>query len=57
MKAKDMEFVQTVVESEGFDYAFRFYSDFEEVNDNKFHKLLENYRKAAKELAEYTATN
>jgi len=38
---------------DGFDYAFRNYSDFSEVKDTRFHELREAYIKAAQELAAY----
>ena len=41
------------VDNEGFDYAFRNYSDFKEVKDEEFHRLRTAYVKAARELAEY----
>ena len=50
MKLRD---VVACVENEGFDYAFRHYSDFEEVKDKEFHRLRSAYVKAAEELAEY----
>jgi len=39
--------------SEGFDYCFRFYSNFEEIKDKKFHELREAYKKIANELDDY----
>jgi hypothetical protein len=45
--------VTAVVENEGFDYAFRFYSSFKEVKDVEFHLLRQAYVKAANALAEY----
>lgn len=47
--------VRATVENEGFDYAFRSYSDFHEVKDKKFHKLREAYLAAAKALEDYIA--
>jgi len=38
---------------DGFDHTFRYYSNFKEVKDEKFHKLREAYLKAAEELTEY----
>ena len=53
MKAEDMENVRDRADCEGFDYAFRHYSAFEEVEDEEFHKLRKAYVKAAEELASY----
>ena len=44
--------VNACVENEGFDYAFRHYSDFSEVKDKKFHELRSAYVDAARALAE-----
>lgn len=41
------------VENEGFDYAFRHYSDFREVKDEEFHKLRKAYVDAAQALEDY----
>jgi hypothetical protein len=54
LNAKQLKYVLDTVDNEGFDYAFRHYSDFkDEVSDAKFHELREAYVKAAEELAEY----
>jgi len=45
--------VAACVENEGFDYAFRNYSDFSEVKDEEFHKLRRAYVEAADALSEY----
>jgi hypothetical protein len=45
--------LQGTIESEGFDYAFRFYSSFKDVKDKKFHSLRKAYVKAAQELSDY----
>lgn len=45
--------VRCTVECEGFDYAFRHYSDFDDIKDKKFHELREAYKKAAQELADF----
>lgn len=54
MKNKDKELVANCIENEGFDYAFRYYSSFEEIKDNEFHKKREAYIKAAEDLEQYT---
>jgi len=53
MKKLEREYIQSIVENEGFDYAFRHYSDFQKIKDETFHQLREAYVKAANELAEY----
>ena len=45
--------VRDKVENEGFDYAFRCYSDFKGVKDSEFHSLREAYIYAANALEEY----
>lgn len=46
-------FVCKTVDTEGLDYSFRAYSDFQEVKDPKFHALRGAYERAADELEEY----
>ncbi len=41
------------VEYEGFDYCFISYSSFEDVEDEKFHKLRKAYIKAHAALEDY----
>lgn len=54
MKAKELDYVRETIECEGFDYAFAHYTDFkEEVKDEEFHKLREQYLEARAKLAEY----
>lgn len=50
---KDFHYLHATIENEGFDYAFCGYSDFEEVQDAKFHELRIAYLKAKDALAEY----
>jgi len=47
------DFVRNAVDKEGFDYAFRAYSHFEEVKDRKFQDLRKAYVKAADALEAY----
>jgi len=49
----NFQYVQAKMRDEGFDYCFRHYSSFEEVEDEKFHSLRESYIKIAEELEEY----
>lgn len=44
--------VKNIFENE-LDYGLIYYSDYEGVEDEKFHELLEKYRAARKELIEY----
>ena len=53
MKEKDMEYVRSKVDNEGFDYAFIHYSNYEDIKDKKFHELRLAYIKAAKDLSKY----
>jgi rubrerythrin len=54
LNVEDAIHVQDVVESEGdMNYAFRFYTDFKEIKDKKFHSLRKAYVKAAQELSDY----
>lgn len=53
MSAKTLEDVRYTIEAEGFDYAFRYYSDFEEVDDPEFHRLRLAYKEAADALDDY----
>jgi hypothetical protein len=48
-----LEDVRDRIELEGFDYAFRFYSNFEDVADPEFHRLREAYVDAAQALDSY----
>lgn len=50
---KTMSQVKDVIETESFEYAMTYYSDYEGIEDPKFHELLDKYRAAAKELEEY----
>lgn len=57
MTSEEKQDVHSRVDQEGFDYCFRFYSNWEEIKDEKFHKLRENYVKSAQELAKYIGFN
>ena len=50
---EDWENVRYRMEAEGFDYCWRNYSDFEEIEDPEFHRLRNAYIKAATELEDY----
>lgn len=54
MTRNEIQYVRGTIENEGFDYAFRYYTDFKKtVTDRQFHKLREAYIKAAENLTEY----
>lgn len=54
MKVQELIYVSSVVENEGFEYAFRHYTDFvDEVKDPEFHRLRHAYLEARRALAEY----
>jgi len=53
LSAKNKESVLDAIDKEGFDSAFEFYSDFKEVKDTAFHKLIKSYLKSKKELSDY----
>lgn len=54
MTAKEFRYVLDTIDNEGFDYAFRHYTDFKDtVKDEKFHELRQAYLNAQKALAEY----
>lgn len=53
MNADELEYIQSTVDNEGFDYAFRHYSSFENVKDEDFHRLRSAYVAAAEDLAAY----
>ena len=43
----------SIIGTEGFDYAFRHYSSYRDVNDTNFHNLRKNYIDAAADLLSY----
>jgi hypothetical protein len=53
---EDLQMVEYKMDAEGFHYCFACYSDFEEVDDPKFHELRLAYLKAADELETYVST-
>jgi ribosomal protein L19 len=54
MTGTELQYVRDTIDNEGFDYAFRHYTDFvDEVKDVEFHKLRKAYVEAAKELDVY----
>ena len=57
MTSEQKEIVMGVVDNEGFDYTFCDYSNFEEIKDQEFHEVREEYIKAAKKLKEIIGFN
>lgn len=55
MTEEDKQQIADMIECEGFDYGFRNYGDFYEINDPKFHQLRLAYLKAAEELESYVS--
>jgi hypothetical protein len=53
MTQEEKDMVCYCVDKEGFDYCFRFYDTFKEVDDKKFHELRKAYVKASIELERY----
>jgi len=53
----DLSDVKYRMEEEGFDYCFRHYSNFEEIEDGEFHKLRQAYIEAAEALEKYVNEN
>ena len=53
MTERDKEEIIEVIDEEGFDYTFLEYSDFEEIEDEEFHKLRKNYIRAANKLRDF----
>ena len=44
--------VNNITENEGFDYAFVHFSDFEDIENEEFHKLRKEYLAARQRLAD-----
>ena len=55
MKSQDeiIELLKFKMDEEGFDYCFTDYSEWEDIEDEKFHKLRKNYVKSKKALEDY----
>lgn len=50
---ENMEMVHYRMAAEGFHYCFKHYSDFNEINDEKFHELRLKYLDVTNELEKY----
>lgn len=53
MKEDDREDLIGRIDNEGFDYAFAYYSDFEEIEDDEFHKLRNEFLNSRQKLMDY----
>lgn len=56
MEKLDAASILEIVNAEGFDGAFRHYSSYRDVQDEKFHQLRKAYIAAANELIDYIAS-
>ena len=50
---EDYEMVRYRMDDEGMEYCFKHYSTFEEIEDEEFHKLREEFLESASKLREY----
>ena len=53
MLKEDAEDLAYRIDAEGFDYTFDGYSDWDEIQDDEFHRLREAYVDAKNELENY----
>jgi hypothetical protein len=53
MRPHDAESILSIIDTEGFDAAFRHYSNYRDISDPQFHQLKANYVDAARELLDY----
>ena len=47
------DFVLNAIDINGLDYAFQHFSKFEDIKDERFHALRENYLKAAQDMLDF----
>lgn len=59
MKKKDKQKVLDIIKNEGFNYTFNDYdyTSFTEIEDDKFHLLIQEYIAARAKLAKYVGFN
>ena len=50
---EDWQMVQYRMGNEGIDYCFEHYSSFEEIKDEEFHKLRQEFLESMKKIREY----
>lgn len=53
MTEHERQFIQDVCEAEGFDYGFAHYTSFDDIEDEKFHRLREKFLAAREKLIIY----
>jgi hypothetical protein len=53
MRSHEAESILSIIDAEGFDAAFRHYSNYRDISDPQFHQLKANYVDAARELLDY----
>lgn len=53
MSKSTWEDVEYRMDAEGFDYCFDGYSDWKDIDDERFHTLIQNYLEAKQELEDY----
>jgi len=56
LEIEDFKCVKYRIRSEGFHYCFKHYSDFSEIEDERFHQLRKQYLAIAEELETYINT-
>ena len=53
MKNEEKKSILNRINQEGFHYCFESYSRFEEIKDDKFHRLRLTYLKSVKDMQDY----
>jgi hypothetical protein len=53
MKNEDKRYVKTKIATEGFYYTFVHYSQFDEIEDEEFHRLRKAFLEASENLKKY----
>lgn len=53
MNLSEETMLACTIENEGFGYVFLDYSNFEDIQDEEFHKLRKEFLKSAVKLADY----
>ena len=53
---EDFVAVEYRMDNEGIDYCFEHYSSFEEIKDEEFHRLRNNFLTSMKEIRNYVET-
>jgi len=53
MTKEELELINSIIDSEGMEYAFLSYSDFLEIKDETFHSFRRSFCEASYDLADY----